>query len=70
MWAFFSLALVAVAAAILLLLRRYAAPSVQLIVKATTTYAWLVAFIVVVRHCMPGGYHIRGQHFCAGSFPY
>jgi len=49
MWAFFSVLLVAVAAAILLLLRRYAAGSVPLVVKATTTYAWLVAFIVVVR---------------------
>jgi hypothetical protein len=49
MWPFFSVSLVAVAACILLLLRRYAAGSVTLVVKATTAYAWLVAFIVVVR---------------------
>jgi hypothetical protein len=49
MWGFFSGALVAIAAAILTLLRRYAAPSVPLVVKAATTYAWLVAFIVLVR---------------------
>jgi hypothetical protein len=49
MWAFFALALVAVAVCIILLLRRYAAPSVVFVVKATTAYAWLVAFVVVVR---------------------
>ncbi|KAI8464460.1 MAG: LMBR1-like membrane protein-domain-containing protein, partial [Monoraphidium minutum] len=48
MWSYFALSLVAVAACILLLLRRYAAPSVPLVVKATTAYAWLVAFVVVV----------------------
>jgi hypothetical protein len=53
MWGFFSLALVAVGAAIFLLIRRYAAGSVPLVVKATTTYAWLVAFIVVVSLQMP-----------------
>jgi hypothetical protein len=49
MWVFFSLALVGVAVAILLLLRRYAAPSVTLVVKGMTSYSWLVAFIVLVR---------------------
>ncbi|GBF88476.1 hypothetical protein Rsub_01189 [Raphidocelis subcapitata] len=48
MWLFFSAALVVVGAGIFLLLRRYAAPSVPLVVKAATTYAWLVAGIVVV----------------------
>ena len=48
MWGFFTVSLVAVAAAIALLLRRYAAPSVPAVVKAATAYAWLVAFVVVV----------------------
>jgi len=55
MWGFFSVALVAVAGAILTLLRRYAAPSVPLVVKAATSYAWMVAFIVVVRFFVGGG---------------
>ncbi len=59
MWGFFSVALVAVAAAIFVLLRRYAAPSVPLVVMATTTYAWLVAFIVVVRSRL--GYSLVGR---------
>ena len=49
MWAFFAPALAAAAAAALLLLRRYSSPSVPLVVKAATTYAWLVAFGVLVR---------------------
>jgi hypothetical protein len=59
MWGFFSGALVAVAGAIFALLRRYAAPSVPLVVKAATTYAWLVAFIVLVGP--------RGRMRCGGK---
>ncbi|KAI8462677.1 MAG: LMBR1-like membrane protein-domain-containing protein [Monoraphidium minutum] len=48
MWGFFSAALAALLVCIFILLKRYAAPSVPLVVEAATSYAWLVAFIVVV----------------------
>jgi hypothetical protein len=47
MWGFFALSVIALLASVLALLRRYAAPSVQTVVKVATAYAWLVAFIVV-----------------------
>lgn len=48
MWGFFSLGLVFEAATIAWLLRRYAAPSVQYIVLATTAYAWAVSMSIVL----------------------
>jgi hypothetical protein len=67
MWLFFSAALVVVGAAITFLLRRYAAPSVPLVVMAATTYAWLVALIVVVRASLPSS--LNAPAFSKGARP-
>lgn len=48
MWGFFVLGLVGMAAAIGLLLRRYAGPSVPLIVGVATAYAWAVSMSIVL----------------------
>jgi hypothetical protein len=47
MWAFFAVSLSAIGAAILLLLRRYAARDVPAVVLVATAYAWLVSFGVI-----------------------
>ncbi|KAF8067159.1 lmbrd2 [Scenedesmus sp. PABB004] len=48
MWGFFALGLVGVGSTIAALLRRYAAPSVPLVVSGATAYAWLVSMSIVL----------------------
>ncbi len=48
MWAFFTIALVLVCAAIVALLRRYAARTVPWVVLLATAYAWLTSMSIVV----------------------